>query len=365
MRPRLLPSLLLAACLVVTGAEAGRGPSVGDPVPPTRLFGADGGTVDLVSPGRVTLLLFWATWSPRSLEALGYLKGLPARYPSGKLSISVVNADGQRMDEQRGRNVAAALKETGFDGVSVIDPALETFNAYGIIALPTFVIVGPDGRLAGFVAGFHFSAPEEVEEVLDRLIPREPVRQAGEARIVPPPPVPRNGADAQLSLAREALRAGRTQDAIEGLSEAVRRDPAFVESAVLLARLLRKEGRGKEADAETARIKVMPLAHPLELAAAASLLLDEGATAEAKEALDGAVRLWPEDSTLGSLRVAARLAMGESPAAGDLATAVAVAPNLPPDVARRLGLALAPRFPREAAGVLRVAIEGILATRNR
>lgn len=113
------------------------------------------------------------------------------------------------------------------------------------------------------------------------------------------------------------------------------------------------------------RIKTLPLAHPVDIALAADLLLESGLAADAGEVLDGAVRLWPADAALAALHLAARLLAGPPPSEGEVAAAVAGVPALPAEVARRLGLALASGHPREAAAVLRVAIEGILAGQAR
>ncbi|HEX9204909.1 MAG TPA: TlpA disulfide reductase family protein [Candidatus Deferrimicrobiaceae bacterium] len=154
MRPRhaiaILLFLLCGAALAgpdrVGGAAASPpagGPGAGSP-PDFTLPSLDGQPVTLNQflGKKPVLLVFWATWCPECKAAIPEINSLHGGPLSGKLQIL-----GLDFRESR-EKVAAAVKSRDIRYPVLLDEKGKVARAYGVVGIPTYVLIGRDGKVA-------------------------------------------------------------------------------------------------------------------------------------------------------------------------------------------------------------------------
>jgi len=119
----------------------------GTPAPAFRLAGLDGGTVDLKElRGKVVLIDFWATWCPPCRESLPNTLTLHRKYADKGLAVLTVS-------DETAAKVRPFLKEHGYDFPAYLDPNSEVSSAFGVEAIPTFVIIDRNGKMVDTIVG--------------------------------------------------------------------------------------------------------------------------------------------------------------------------------------------------------------------
>lgn len=123
-------------------------PRPGDPVPPLALQDADGRPAPL--PEGEALLAFFKTTCPTSELAWPYLD----RIRRIARVLRVVGISQDRPEETRGfQERTGAAVDVLFD-----PPPWKASSALGLETVPTFVLVGRDGRARETIVGFQKSA---------------------------------------------------------------------------------------------------------------------------------------------------------------------------------------------------------------
>ncbi len=115
----------------------------GDMAPPLRLrkFGSDD-TITLESlRGRLVLLIFWNSSEPYAVSEVQYLAAVQRTLPPEIVTIVGVSVD------PRWRTYNAAARQFGAHWPSHHDPARAVLRHWGVTAVPTTVVISPDGRI--------------------------------------------------------------------------------------------------------------------------------------------------------------------------------------------------------------------------
>jgi thioredoxin-like negative regulator of GroEL len=241
--------LIAATALAATGiahpgpAQAFKRLEVGQPVGDHTLATPGGGArqlADTLGP-RATVIVFWATWSPRSSEALGDLQALRAMYGGRGLALVTVNVDGP------GHDTAPAAGGAGLGPavVQLIDADLSLYDAWGVVAVPSLVLLDGGGRVAALSSGYSRSAREtfagHTRKVLGVAEPEPEATARAEGYR------PAGAAGAHYRMAQLLLRKHQTDRALQLLGQALAEDPRFEEARAALAAVLRRAGRPDEA----------------------------------------------------------------------------------------------------------------------
>ena len=123
-------------------------PAEGEPAPDFALSGLDGTHWRLSElRGKTVLLNFWATWCGPCRKELPHLEKLHQRF-SGD-GLVVLGVSDEKADESR-----AFLEEHGITFPTLNDDAAEVFRRYRVTAIPTTLVIGPDGRLRERIEGY-------------------------------------------------------------------------------------------------------------------------------------------------------------------------------------------------------------------
>ena len=115
-------------------------PRIGNPAPDFQLASPGGKTLSLSGlRGKSVVVNFWATWCPPCRAEMPELEALYQKYKDEGVVMVAVNL---REDPKRVKRYADAL---GLTFPIVLDSLGETFQAYGVLALPTTVFVDSNG----------------------------------------------------------------------------------------------------------------------------------------------------------------------------------------------------------------------------
>jgi peroxiredoxin len=141
---------------------------VGQPVPKVTLPTIDGQSVALDSfKGKIVLIAFWASWCPRCGEELTFLQGIYKSSPD--IVVLAVNQESQNISRAHIERVKNTLKEWKIDFPVLLDKNLDAWNAFGINALPTSVIVDKKGMIRYAEANYYWATQERIAEVIREI----------------------------------------------------------------------------------------------------------------------------------------------------------------------------------------------------
>ena len=166
-RPRILVLLFTALAGVFLLPPAGatlQGLQVGAEAPDFQLQATSGTSRSFqeLHGEKLTVVLFWATWSRNSAAALSRMEELYRKYRDQGLAVIAINADGQNLSAATEADIAALADRLKLDYPLLLDDQLQTFHDYGIIALPTTVILNPDRTIRYEMSGFPLIGVEEM-----------------------------------------------------------------------------------------------------------------------------------------------------------------------------------------------------------
>ena len=230
-----------------------------------------------VKGGKLTLLLFWSTWSAKSEKALLRMQKLHEKYRSQGLAVVGVNADGQEISAATLQEMEALRTRLKITFPMLVDRGLETFHDYGVIALPTTVVMDGDRLIHYELSGFPTVTAETMVDFVTTAIEggKPPVHQVkGGYR-------PGKAALRFYNMGTTTLKSKRMEDTAESwFRKAVEADAEFLLPRLSLARLHVRRGEIAQAREELRAVLAKDPVHPIALCEAGILLVEEGKGAE-------------------------------------------------------------------------------------
>ncbi len=141
--------------------------------------------------GRIVILDFWTEGCINCIHIIPILRGIEQKYPE---QVAVIGVHSPKFaEEKRAGSVKDAIERYEIRHPIVHDPEMTIWQAYGIQAWPTLVVIGADGNIIGQIAGE--PDPTRLDKVVADL-----VASAGKSGDLKP---------AKLALQREAEPQGR------------------------------------------------------------------------------------------------------------------------------------------------------------
>ena len=148
--------------------------AVGDSVADFSLVGFKGEIVHLadVKGRKATVIVFWATWSPRSLDALADLQKLFKERGPDDLRVIAVNEEHESWEAGEFERVSEYVGKLGLTFSVVADLDLSLYEKYGVSVLPSLVVLDAEGRVLATLTSYpeHLRA-DFYEQVLRPLGP--------------------------------------------------------------------------------------------------------------------------------------------------------------------------------------------------
>jgi Tfp pilus assembly protein PilF/peroxiredoxin len=191
---------------------------------------------------KAVILLFWATWSDNSRKALKRFQGFYEKYAYKGFQIVGIDADNQTISMEDQEAIKKTLKETGVSFPVLLDKGLDTFHAYGVIAIPSTIVI-MDGKITYELPGLPLVGTEDMFDYLRGI--------AGETPHSKAEPIyrPRYDAIADANLARKFAKEKMNAMAYPFFRKAIEKDPKYMLPYVELAELYASDGNTQEAEA--------------------------------------------------------------------------------------------------------------------
>ena len=124
----------------------------------TDIAGQSVSLSSLTLSGKVVLLDFWATWCPPCRQSTPFLQELHEKYASQGLVVLGVN-QAESLD-----TVKTYMNDKQLTYRVVLDSSRSTKTAYQVFGLPTFVVVGADGKILWRSTGLNKDKLKEAVE---------------------------------------------------------------------------------------------------------------------------------------------------------------------------------------------------------
>ncbi len=164
---------------VFPGAHGGAQPLVGAEAPDFVLVTADGDAIDLAAlRGRAVVLDFWATWCGPCRRAMPLLHEVDAWAQDNNVPVNIITVNVWEKGATPDEKLAAARRfwtQHGFTLPVAMDYTGKTAAAYQIGAIPTTIIIRPDGivhtRHSGMGRDFIETLQREINQALEAAPP--------------------------------------------------------------------------------------------------------------------------------------------------------------------------------------------------
>ena len=127
------------------------------------LSGANLSLEKLLTEKKAVLLNFWASWCPPCREEIPDLAKLEEKYKDRSFTVLGVSVNDSRA------RAAAFVPKSGINYPIVVDEDGSVAEQYGIVGIPTSVLVSADKKIIGVYYGFTRQLEEDVEKILSRV----------------------------------------------------------------------------------------------------------------------------------------------------------------------------------------------------
>lgn len=209
-----------------------------------------GNVVAIPAKDGITVLLFWATWSPRSKSALGLWEKFREDYPDQPLTIITVNAERDELSSQDLQTIDSYIAENIPNLPVVLDEGLSLFNTYAVKAVPTAFFMDSAGKVLYRYPSLPTSAALDLQEELEiRLGLRKRQTEEEKASRGKLDYQPKNNALLYYNLGVQLYKKGFREKAIQRMFIALQRDPEYVDPLRTLEGIFSLNGRTPEAEA--------------------------------------------------------------------------------------------------------------------
>lgn len=263
--PRFLPVAALAvicvyAISIPVAAAAFKNLTVGDAVPPLVLQDLQG--QELIPPdygqSKAVVLVFWATWSSRSMTELDDIIKLKEKYADKGLYILAINVEKQAMSEQDMRKIRSFVEEKQPGFTVAMDQGLKTYNEWGVIATPTTAIIDSSGVMVFELSSYATHGFNDLEAAVEKALEIAP--EILKPAVAEPSYQPDRQALLHLGLGKRLLNKGFTTKALSEFAKSAEADTNYAEAYIYLGYTMLKEKN--EVGAEASLTRAMNLDPP-------------------------------------------------------------------------------------------------------
>ncbi len=226
---------------------------------------------------KLTVLIFWSTWSSNSQKALERMLQLQERYKDRGLSIVAVNADEQNISDATLADVKTLSDKLHIGFPMLVDQGLVAFHDYGIIALPSTVILDRQRIIQYELSGYPLVGSEAMADYITSVMEGKKKSEAP----VNAAYMPKKNALHFYNLGKVALKSRDTDEAAGmWFQKAIQADPAFVLPHLTLGKMYRKQGNVTLAHGEFQKALDLDPENPIALCELGMTLVNEGRNEE-------------------------------------------------------------------------------------
>jgi len=256
---KFLAALFVFCCVfhaAPKAAAAFRNVQAGTEAPVFKLTDLSGNEVSLDSfkGDNAVLVVFWATWSARSLDELRDVQKLVADYGPKGLKAVAVNVEHEHATDDDMRTIRDKAASLNLTYPVLLDKGLETYRNYGVVAVPSTGVLGAGLVLRDAFNGYPSSVSLDMKERVEALLGMKPKETAVAAK-ADTSHKPTRPALLNYNLGRRLYAFGMAEKAEPKLRAAAAADPQWAAPNVLLGEVLlsrSKKDPGKIAEAKRA-----------------------------------------------------------------------------------------------------------------
>ena len=236
----------------------------------TDLEGKEHNQDEFFKEGSTTVLLFWSPDNRKSPNALKDLEAIKRKHSDKPFILVTIAVHPAETHPEGVAPVKAMVDELGITSLVLVDSDRFIFYEFGVIALPTTVILDSERTILYALAGYPLVQSEHMTEFLEGILTGKPQEEV----VTPSGPKPDKSAVRNLNLARKTARK-RTMASMAGTyyQKAIDADPGFVLPYIEWYDLLQCEGdvEASQKLLESAEASIPD--HPQILTRKASLLI--------------------------------------------------------------------------------------------
>ncbi|HEX9022479.1 MAG TPA: redoxin domain-containing protein [Geobacteraceae bacterium] len=226
---------------------------------------------------RLTVVVFWSTWSANSEKNLARMEKLYQQYRDKGLAVVGINADEQHIS---GRTVAAIKAEAERLKLTfpmLVDYGLTAFHDAGVIALPTTIVLDRDRVIRYELSGYPLAGSEELADFVASTLEGKKLPVAAEKKGRRPD----GNALRYFNMGKNTLRSKRMADTAEmWFKKAIDADPRFVQPRLALGKFYRRKGDVPAAKAQFERSLAEEPGNVVALCEMGMILAEEGKVAQ-------------------------------------------------------------------------------------
>jgi tetratricopeptide (TPR) repeat protein len=231
-----------------------------------------------------SLLVFWATWSPKSEPALREAQALMERHGAAGLRVVAVNVDHPEIGLRERSAIEKAVRDQGLTVPVALDPGFATCSCIGVVANPSFALLDARGVLLWDAAGWSRSVNDSLQEQVEIALG---IRKAA-AQAVAPRYAPVHKALLSYNLGRTFMRQGNDAKARTLFESAAETDRAWAAPRTLLGHIVLQQGGARDLAQAEELFRAAVAIDPGDVSALSGLgetLLRAGRLAEAERCL--------------------------------------------------------------------------------
>jgi len=234
---------------------------------------------------KLTILVFWSTWSKKSESALKRMQQLFERYGGQGLSIIGINVDDPVISTEAITEIRTTIGRLNTTYPMLIDDGLVSFHDYGVIAVPTTVILDKDRVIREELSGYPLVGSEDMVDFVIATMEdqKRPVVVAKKIY------QPSKSAIRFYNMGKTAQRSKPIAETAEmWFKKAIEADDGFVLPHLGLGKIYLKRGDTAQAKAEYKEALDKEPDNPIALCEMGMILVEESKTSEGENLFDAA-----------------------------------------------------------------------------
>lgn len=234
---------------------------------------------------KAVVVLFWSTWSAKSLNALKRFEDFYKKYKDRGIQVIGINADNQTISAEDVEKIRKLISELNITFPILLDKGLKAFREYSVIALPSTIIIS-EGKITYELPGLPLVGTEDMFDYLLVLAGEQPKK-----KMMEPKYKPCHDAVANTNLARGFVKKKRYEMAYPLFKKAIEKDPKYILPYVELAKLYERDGKTTEAEGALRKALAIEPDDVVVMSELGYFLTKTGRAKEAVEILEKAVKV--------------------------------------------------------------------------
>jgi len=192
----------------------------------------------------LTIVVFWATWSPRSIEQLQDMNRLKSEYPGKAIKIVGVNVDAPRITPDIRTQINQTVTSLDLQFPVIIDKDLKIFYKYGVIAVPSTAIIDTSGTVRYDPGGYGMLIRDIIVDSVKAFLG---LVDATLQDTLPQGYQPAKKSSRYFNLALNLKQTGMYDRALENLELSHQADSLFAAPFTMMGEILYEQGKLEEA----------------------------------------------------------------------------------------------------------------------